>query len=137
MQYINKIKNMIIEMININQLWFKDVKTLKGIKSAYIWTFNGAGVIYSRHLWSSTQYKKYFEPQDKWTEEMCESVCLLVQVEVATTATDQEHQLQSTIMIMPTQTPFVIALQPALQSGSLYASCCQNAHDTAKHATRQ
>ena len=42
-----------MKMLNIDQKWSKSMKTLKGIKSAFSWTFGGAGIIHSRHLWTS------------------------------------------------------------------------------------
>ena len=82
MQYINKIRNTTMKMLNIDQKWFKSVKTLKGIKSAFSWTFGGAGIIHSRHLWTSQHHKTYTVPQDCWTDEVCGSVRLPLHVNV-------------------------------------------------------
>ena len=123
-----------MKMINIDQKWYKRVKTLKGIKSAFSWTFDGAGVIYSRHLWTSQHQKKYEVSQEWWTDEACGSVRLPlhVDVDVVTTnaaTTAQQQQYRSTITITPSWTPPTIPSQPpAYQPGSLYATYQQHAH---------
>ena len=130
MQYINKIRNTTMKMLNIDQKWFKSVKTLKGIKSAFSWTFGGAGIIHSWHLWTSQHHKTYTVPQDCWTDEVCGSVRLPLHVDVdVAPTTAQQQQYQSTIIITPSWIPPKIPLQaPAYQPGSLYATYQQHAH---------